>query len=369
MGLDDDVVIQDIRICKHEFVELGNAIDDVAKARCGRKSQIDHLDGLYLLLMRYAHNFSLKTLADVVHARKEQLISIFDWISKALHQFLISKFSPMKFQFDPRMCPNTFGWCSIIIDSTTIPAHNPSGTFGESMVLFDGKNRMYGFKYEVGILNTDKPVAVMISSHFPGSVHDLTLHRSFETIYKNDMRVNENQRSFLPLEMRNQEFFGFLADMGYISSENLIKVYTPFKGNTLTPNQSRFNALLVPVRVQIENFFGRSKTCFKFLTTAHKNDGLNYEIHVPNCFLLTNFLVVRVALNERDRESYRNILDEHLRMIIERKRKRNEQRRNWNRRRRSNMNINGERRVRFRNAMGRFESRIENDFENFDLDG
>ena len=82
------------------------------------------------------------------------------------------------------------------------------------------------------------------------------------------MRIKSNDRTVLPNDFRNQEYYCFLGDMGYISSENQIRVTTPFKGAGLPMNQENFNSMLRPVRIRIENFFRRAKYCFKVFDNA-----------------------------------------------------------------------------------------------------
>ena len=83
LQLSDLQVSSEIRLLKHEFIEIGNAMEEAASTRSGRRSSILVLDALYLLLMKYSNNLPNKFLQNMIHCKKDSLSSMFSWLGKA----------------------------------------------------------------------------------------------------------------------------------------------------------------------------------------------------------------------------------------------------------------------------------------------
>lgn len=218
-----------------------------------------------------------------------------------------------------------FPEAGLLIDNTTVQCFRPKGRYMEVKHYFDGKNHIYGLKKEVSITAVAPHFYVTSSPHYPGSVHDYTIHkmeyrRHFEYTLKQPSEVYA-----LPADCRH-EHWATVLDKAYIGPEGDTpdeRRITPTK-NPHTAEQVAFNRTVSNVRVPVEQFFGRLYNKFGVLRKIYRYDHAHFDVDFENACLLTNEDILITALCAEDGTFYKQLLTVKLEAhnTIKEKRKR-----------------------------------------------
>lgn len=145
---------------------------------------------------------------------------------------------------------------ALIVDCTTVEIFKPTGTWDESKIYWDGKNKIYGLKKEVAISSNFPYQALFIEKSKPASFHDYRIFK--ENYFK---FVPYLQKSFEETQKfpETELSWSILCDLGYIGPEmdtpGLRKIVIPNSDDSL--NDSINSTRLRSLRVQVERFFGR----------------------------------------------------------------------------------------------------------------
>ncbi len=145
---------------------------------------------------------------------------------------------------------------AIIVDATEQPIERPTGDANQKP-YYSGKKKRHTIKTEIRV--TKEGCITHVSKSVPGSVHDLTLHKS---------------EPALPTEARG------LLDSGYQGlqhdNQNIDLPYKQSKNTTLDDDEKTYNAALSRVRVKVEHIFGDIKV-FRIIKETYRNPLGYYE--------------------------------------------------------------------------------------------
>ncbi|DAZ99638.1 TPA: hypothetical protein N0F65_001875 [Lagenidium giganteum] len=157
---------------------------------------------------------------------------------------------------------------------------------------FSGKHWQYGFKLECAVAYPG--VAVHVSKHYPGSVHDTTIvlenlatHRKLLAKTDEDGAVADYRE--LALEYPDQHIM--LVDKRYVGAPNHMRCIHPKKGSaaTLSREDVALNQRISSDRVIVENYFGRVCSLWKVLAATYKWQEDRYDQVSRLCFALRIF--------------------------------------------------------------------------------
>ena len=213
-------------------------------------------------------------------------------------EFLREKYRLEEFLYSPDQNSNAFSQVVLNFDWTSIKIQKPSGTLAESMEYFDGKNWIYALKVEVATTNTDRPVPIFISPSYPGSTHDVNIHRKFTRNYHKFLQIQTQHSQLLHSNFRTSPTYYIMADKGYIVAGTGYYYEIPFKNPN--PSQQLYNQIIGQVRVRIEQFFFRMKSSWKLTQKVYPNQRESFDHDINNCIYLTNIVSTRDLLSRAD---------------------------------------------------------------------
>jgi hypothetical protein len=201
-------------------------------------------------------------------------------------------------------------YAALIIDATTTQCFRPEGLFEQSKTYYDGKNRIYGLKTEVAVTACAPYLFVRSSPHYPGSVHDFTIHKHEYIHYVDFLRKRPEERDEIADVNPNAENWAVIADKRYIGPADVtpgVRRITPMR-KPLLQAERQSNEMINRARVPIEQFFGRLRCKFPLFRNTYRFDHSNFDIDFENACLLVNEDVVRRALSQEDGVLYNKFL-------------------------------------------------------------
>jgi hypothetical protein len=287
-----------VRLNHSEFDDLAAILRQKTLHKRGPKSKLLVTDILFCILYIYAHGITLKCLAHEHFLPLSTFSRQINWMKISLSEYFRERFRPEQFLYSPDQNTNAFKHVALIIDSTSIKIPRPSGTWAESIQYWDGKNEIYALKVEIAITNTVKPVAIFISPSYPGSHHDSNIHRKFSKCYDKFLQIQPQHYHLLHNSFRTSQKYYIMADKAYAGLDTGLNYEIPIKNPNLS--QDNYNKIIGQVRVRIEQFFGRMKTCWKFTNKTYPINRESFDCDIANCVYLTNIISSRIPLSNDD---------------------------------------------------------------------
>lgn len=196
---------------------------------------------------------------------------------------------------------NRFPMVGLIVDAHTIQICPPKMNHRDAKVYFDGKNRVYGFKTEVAVMRQPPHYCLFVSDSVPASKHDYELHKEICHQYLDYLHLTEEEHAHVNNDP-NRQFWPILADKGYTGpaeDTHPIKRIVPYK-NAFLNEQVQFNAALNPIRVVVEQFFGRCTTLFATTAKPWRWDWSHFDDDWKISCLLANEHIQAHALAQED---------------------------------------------------------------------
>ncbi|GMF51705.1 unnamed protein product [Phytophthora fragariaefolia] len=115
-------------------------------------------------------------------------------------------------------------------DVTFQPANIPYGLKEGRSIYFSGKHKGHGYKVEVSVLRTGKPI--YCTSHHPGRVSDIVIFRWNQAFHSQNMTKSEAEKRLRdegPLATEYPDEWALLADKGYQGLSAHFQAITPNK--------------------------------------------------------------------------------------------------------------------------------------------
>jgi hypothetical protein len=203
-----------------------------------------------------------------------------------------------------------YQYAALIIDVTTTQCYRPEGVFEHSKHYYDGKNRIYGLKTEVAVTACAPHLFVRASPHYPGAVHDFTIHKQEYAHYVDFLQKRPEERDEIVDVDPNAANWAVIADKGYIGPANLtpgVRRITPMR-KPLLQAERQSNQIINRARVPIEQFFGRLRCKFPLFRNTYRFDHSNFNVDFENACYLINEDILHRALTEQDGVLYNKFL-------------------------------------------------------------
>ncbi len=269
----------------------------------GKKSSISRLDCLTILLTFYKSGVEIDNLAISVNRKATAVRNAINRTRPVLLLTLEERWLKSLPRPVPLAVPG-FSDVALLLDSTSFEVYRKLADFQESKILYDGKNRIYALKKEVAVSASPPYFALFIRKSAVGSMHDFQMFKSGMDRYKNYLRI-------LPSDvdpLTNRTDWSICADKGYIGEVDGITMVTPKKKQRnarLTHQELIYNRDVAKVRIPVEQFFGRLKSCWRILANTYRMDHANFDTDADNCILLTNELIKISNLSDVDLRAYK----------------------------------------------------------------
>ena len=290
--------------------------------RRGPLPKISFSDSLLILLTFYKTALEFDELAVFLGYKSSTLMAAINRMRPILYDCLQDEWlaHPQR----PQPLDDThFPFIGLLVDSTSIEVFRPRTHFNEAKVYYDGKNRIYALKKELGVLVSNPHYCVFTQKSFVGSRHDYEYFK-------------ENYRTYLPYLVKTTEEFrtlkddqehqswAVLLDKGYIGPEcetHDLRKLTPLKNPTRNADimKNREKSL---IRVPVECFFGRLKKLWKILRGIYRWSHENFDIDFDICCLLTNLHIKSNRLEEIDRTFLLQLFQQKNLVLEEKEKKR-----------------------------------------------
>lgn len=242
----------------------------------GRKPQISQKDILILLLHFLRRYPKLEEMGAAYNMSASKLSKILDKAIIAAHD----RFVPLLIQrpadnIDLPVDQNV-PECGYIVDATVQRILVPIGTFDQKKKWFSGKHGCYCLKSQV--ITDMKGAAIMVSSGYEGSIHDLNVFRENYEEWRRIALLHPN----IPAKI--------LADKGY-QANDIDTLVTPVKGSPdrLSRQDNAFNERIGKTRILVENFFGRLKSRYAIIGSVYRHSHDLYPKIFEICCAFVNF--------------------------------------------------------------------------------
>ena len=284
---DEFRMFNELRIDRHVFEDVVNAVADIPLQRRGRRPFIfSHRERILFLHtflafgLHIAHMLVLPRIksSSEVNAIAKRIASQY---SERLNTIFITR------RDESRDDPDGAGF---VVDCTVVQSKRPCLPFEEAKVWFSGKHNIYCLKKEV-VVNATSGTAAFVESAFPGSIHDLTILRKSAT-------------KLVPLTEGSR----LLADKGYRGGEAdvcSLLVVTEQSGRSLRNR-----------RVIVECFFGRLKRKYATFSGKWVLDEQSFDTFFDIACCFTNADIMYHPLNREEALVHRNIMA-HWRFLEE----------------------------------------------------
>jgi hypothetical protein len=232
---------------------------------------------------------------------------------------------------EPRARPQpllgtNFPHIGVLVDCHTNESFRPKAPFEEAKIYWDGKNKIYGLKSELGIAAHPPHYCLFTAPHTVPSIHDYEYHKRAYEQYLLYLQKTPAEHHALPNDVQHR-FWAICGDKGYIGPASDTpdeRRITPKKGH-LTQAERAVNQEINRIRVPIEQFLGRMLQSWGIMQERYRWDHANFDVDFQNCALLTNELIRHNNLAELDSEFYHKYLSARRTKSEERARKRNAQ--------------------------------------------
>lgn len=166
-----------------------------------------------------------------------------------------------------------FPHAGLLVDTQTIEVNKPKARFEEAKAYWDRKNKIYGLKKEVAVRAAAPHYCMFTQKGRVASVHDYTIIKeTFET-YLEYLRKTDDERNALPAD-RASRFWAAVLDKAYVGpagdTPNFRRI-TPVR-NAVAVTDAQPNAAVNPIRVPVEQFFGRMWKAWGVLRHPYRFD-------------------------------------------------------------------------------------------------
>ncbi|KAH9083270.1 hypothetical protein LEN26_021012 [Aphanomyces euteiches] len=185
------------------------------------------------------------------------------------------------------------------VDVSFQQGSHPHGPHNEALHAFSGKHHLYGKKVEISV--SPAGVALNVSVHEPGSIHDKTIFHNNEDFHLRARLKKSNERIMEdsgPLRDEYPDEWALLADKGYQSLQHKVRAVIPSRStreNRLTIQVRDTNAAISSDRIIVENWFGRHCTLWEICGGKFKWSDNLYDPIFKACASLTNFFTFENA--------------------------------------------------------------------------
>lgn len=205
-----------------------------------------------------------------------------------------------------------FPHAGLLVDTQTVECFRPKARFEEAKAYWDGKNKIYGLKKEVAVRAAAPHYCMFSQRARVASVHDYSINKETYETYLEYLRKTDDERNALPAD-RESRFWAAVLDKAYVgpaSDTPHFRRITPIK-NPTTVADSQHNAAVNPIRVPVEQYFGRMWKAWGALRHPYRFDHAHFDDDYDLLCLLTNELIAATPLNDDDHSFYTQLL--HLR--------------------------------------------------------
>lgn len=219
-----------------------------------------------------------------------------------------------------------FPHIGVLLDCHTTEGFRPKAPFLEGKIYYDGKNKIYGLKSELGVDAHPPHYCKFTANHTPASVHDYEYHKHNYQLFLPHLLKTPGEHHALPNDVQ-QRFWAVCGDKGYVGPETDTpdeRRITPKKGPLTQEDRAR-NTEINRIRVPVEQFFGRMLSSWGLLHGVYRWDHVNFDFDFRICALLTNELIRHNQLAELDHDFYTKYLSTRRTEAEQRHRKRQEQ--------------------------------------------
>lgn len=289
----------------------------------GPKPKISPMDSMLALLMMYKLNWTIGTLAAWMKVKEPTLRGALERIRGPFLEMLRIRWNPERFR--PKPLSGNFPFIGLIVDTTSMEVFRPRGRFEEAKIYFDGKNKIYALKKEVGVLAYPPYYALFFQKGRVGSQHDYSIFQGTHEGYAPFLK--KTPREQVELGGDRDSRWAIVLDKAYVGPEN----DTPhvrrlfISKNPRTEAERARNRELSKIRVHIEAWFGRMKNLWKFARDVFSHDHRSFDEHFEIMALLTNENIQAMELGPEDRKYYRSYLKERRNSAEEKEAKRKRQ--------------------------------------------
>lgn len=282
-------------------------------------SSMDHLL-LYLVWLKSGSPYS--KLSSIFGLSESRLEDDLNRVRGPLHDALVEKWWANRRR--PKRIPGGVDQeVGLIIDGHTTEIATPKMTYQDAKVYYDGKNHIYGYKNEIAVAIQPPHFCLFISPHYPGSVHDYTIHKTVFRTYGEYLQMTPDEL-ILNGKPHGAHFWKILADKGYIGNSadtHPIERVCPVKA-TNDPNLRRKNQIHSNQRVVIEQFFGRLATLWTTMNLKWRYDEAHFDDDLTIACLLTNEHLAFNDLEEQDQLACTNRFRRWTKQFIQKQEKR-----------------------------------------------
>ena len=315
------------------YNEIGFSIDEfehlfMLSADCfiykgkGRKPQISQRDILVVLLHFLRRYPKLEEMSAAYGTSVSKLAKIIDRaIDSAYERFVPLLIDRPAADINLPVDQNV-PECGYIIDATVQRIQVPAGDFTQKKKWFSGKHYCYCLKSQV--ITDMKGAAIMVSSGYYGSMHDLALFRETTEEWRRIALLHPK----IPAKI--------LGDKGY-QANDIDCLVTPIKGSAdkLTRQDNAFNERIGKTRIVVENFFGRLKNRYGIIGSVYRHSHDMYSKIFKLCCALTNFEIrlCNHGLRREDGDWYSKYYTNEVEAMKNRAQDEQERRRDLRRRR------------------------------------
>ncbi len=194
------------------------------------------------------------------------------------------------------------------VDVTFQQANRPSGKMQEGKRYSSGKHKLYGFKVEVSA--RPNGIASSFSSHYPGSVSDLSIIHERIELCKSRLKKREEDANYQDEFMLAEKYpnqWAVLMDKGYQGAAGVLRAITPRKKPVrgfLDRDDEVFNKKLSTDRILAENYFGRLGQLWSVLSKKYVWSEKYYNLSFSYGVALTNIHIIMHKLRDDDGSWY-----------------------------------------------------------------
>jgi len=282
-----------------------------------RKSEAPRKISMYdsfLVFLIFLKNYdNMERLALMMKVKPNTLCNLLHWVANLIELPLVNEFIMKKrisWVKQKEICLfNHHPHVKLVVDCTFQQSFRPRGS---------GKHGDYGLKIETG--HRPDGICVFVSTHHPGSVHDLNIFEKNVAEYQKYLQKTPEELKI----MNDQETtWSLMADKGYQGAQNFVRVVLPTKGEGGRA-QNDENRKIAIERIIIENFYGRLKQKFGIIREVYRGDHRHYDQIFKICVALTNYSLEISPLRATDSKFLQSLIGYYETTIQEKKRKKEE---------------------------------------------
>ena len=316
----------------------------------GKRSQYKPMDVFFMSLVTMKYGGSWDQLGNLFRIKGPTYMKLIVGFLEKLRDFMVERFvtkfekqCSINYLNESEQLFEHFPFALEALDVTFQQSNRPSGNMQEGKVYYSGKHKLYGYKVEVCV--RPNGLASAFSSHFPGSVSDLTILHKRHTIHQKRLKKRDDDGHFkdeYAMAEKYPNHWAILADKGYQSASEILRAVTPRKKparGVLGREDEWFNKKLSSDRILVENYFGRMGQLWSVLSRKFVWSEKLFDLLFAIGVAATNYHVTIHKLRDDDSEWYNRYKNRLLHVGVMTKRKRAESQAKYRKKRKVRLQI------------------------------